>query len=249
MRRMSFLETSDALGDARERRGESLDQVAEVTGIRRKYLEELESGSGWFDPYPGRVYGRFFLREYAEYLGLDPAPLLDAFDGEAEAGPTQAPTEGRTLRPRRSSPSNALVAIAALVCLLALLGSSAILRGADRDSPAFGPADVVPHVRRHDGGAHAPAERGPVQRIRAVATVSDRSWIEALSDGEAIYRATAPEGSVLTFRADRRLELILGNAGGVALVVNGQPEPTGSAGQVIHLRFDLRGSRVTAAEI
>jgi hypothetical protein len=246
---MSFLEMSDALGDERERRGESLDQVAELTGIRRTYLEELESGSGWFDPYPGRVYGRFFLREYAEHLGLDPGPLLDAFDGEAEAGPTLAPTEERTLRPRRSSPSTAFVTIAAFVCLLALLGSSAILRGADRDSPAFGTADVVPHVRRHDGVARAPAERGPVHRIRAVATVSDRSWIEALSDGEAIYRATAPEGSVLTFRADRRLELILGNAGGVALVVNGQPEPTGSPGRVIHLRFDLTGSRLTAAEI
>jgi hypothetical protein len=47
-----------------------------------------------------------------------------------------------------------------------------------------------------------------------------------------------------TFDADRTLDLTLGNAGGVQLVVNGRPISTGSAGEVVHVSFALRRGQV-----
>jgi transcriptional regulator with XRE-family HTH domain len=241
----SFPETTDLLRDARGQRGESLDHVAEVTGIRQTYLEELECGSASFEPYPGRVYGRFFLREYAEYLGLDPGPLVDAFDEEAEGSGIFERTDDAIRAPRRWLGKTLL----ALGCLAVLLALSAILRGVDRDSSVVGTAYASVSDHRHVQAPHAPAGHAPPNGIRAVATIADRSWIEVLSDGRRIYRATAPAGTVLTFKADRRLELTLGNAGGVALDVNGQPRRTGPTGGVVHLAFELQGDQLRSAKV
>ncbi len=52
----------------------SLDDAAGSTHIRYKYLEALENDH--YDLLPSSVQGRGFLRAYAEFLELDPTPLL-----------------------------------------------------------------------------------------------------------------------------------------------------------------------------
>ncbi|WP_305041185.1 helix-turn-helix domain-containing protein [Geoalkalibacter sp.] len=60
----------------REARGLSLEDVAQTLRIRRPFLEALESES--WDDLPGEAYFKGFLRSYAEYLGLDPRPMLES---------------------------------------------------------------------------------------------------------------------------------------------------------------------------
>jgi transcriptional regulator with XRE-family HTH domain len=62
----------------RERRGISLTTASDRTRISIRYLEALEN-DGSIHAYPGAPYARFFLREYASYLGLDPEPLVEEF--------------------------------------------------------------------------------------------------------------------------------------------------------------------------
>ena len=57
--------------------GRSLDQAADATRIKASYLEALEQER--FDELGGSVYAKGFLRSYAGYLGIDPAPLLEAY--------------------------------------------------------------------------------------------------------------------------------------------------------------------------
>jgi cytoskeleton protein RodZ len=241
-RPISLIETSELLRNARERRGESLDQVADATGIRQTYLEELEAGGASFEPYPGLVYGRFFLREYADHLGLEPGPLLDAFDGEARSDEPLS-RDATEIRRWRRSPSAALIAI---VCLVAVFATRAILPREDGTLPAVTMRYAPVSGREHNQAPHAPTAHGSVDGLRAVATLASASWIEALADGRTVYRATAPAGEVLTFVADRRLELTLGNAGGVALEVNGEPRRTGPVGGVVHRVFELRDGTVAS---
>jgi cytoskeleton protein RodZ len=236
---------SDVLRDARQLRGESLEEVAGVTGIRQRYLENLEEGGASFDPFPGRVYGRFFLREYAEHLGLDPRPLVDAFDGEAGDDGAVEPLDSAVRTPRswRATP------LVALVCVVALLVASAILRGNDRNPPMTG-TSVAAAFSRLDLQPHrapvVPSER--VEGIGAIVTVAGRCWIEAVVDGETVHQATAQEGTVLEFEANRRLELTLGNPGGVDLDVNGRPWRIEATGEALRLAFVLKDGRLTSVE-
>ena len=59
----------DSLRQQREKRGITLDQAAADTRIREKFLKALEDGD--LQSLPGAVYTKGFLRNYAEYLGLD----------------------------------------------------------------------------------------------------------------------------------------------------------------------------------
>ncbi|GAC1659915.1 MAG: hypothetical protein NVS9B15_23530 [Acidobacteriaceae bacterium] len=68
---MSF---GDTLRAARVGRRLSLDDAASATCISSRYLLALEAED--LDRLPGEVYRQGFLRTYAEFLCLDPAPLL-----------------------------------------------------------------------------------------------------------------------------------------------------------------------------
>ena len=242
---ISLVEASDVLREARERRGESLEDVADDTGINLRYLEDLEGGDASFEPYPGRVYGRFFLREYAEHLGLDPEPMVEAFDGES--GPVRAfePTAGVV---RTSGPPRSVVPrLVAIVGVVLLLIGGAVVRGRDRE-PSFPdlsvPAGASTRTQDEAAATQPPAHTKTVGGIRAVLHVSSRCWIEAISDGTTTFRKTAEAGTVVRLRADRRLELTLGNEDGAHLVVNGRRIATSSPTQVAHLSFTLRGNEI-----
>ncbi|HEX5936954.1 MAG TPA: RodZ domain-containing protein [Actinomycetota bacterium] len=242
---LSLVQASDVLREERERRGESLEDVAVVTGINQRYLEDLECGDASFEPYPGRVYGRFFLREYAEHLGLDPDPMVEAFDGEA--GPIQPlePTAIVVETPRRSFPWS----LAALIGVVLLLIGAAAVRQLEDDPTMPGSAVSAASTRpelKPPFASRRPPDQQPstLPGIRAVVRVSSPCWIEATSNGNTTFRRTAEAGTVVRLRANRRLELTLGNPGGVDLIVNGQRRSTGPPSEVAHLVFVLRGNEV-----
>ena len=70
----------DALRLQREQMGVTLAQAADDTRIRLKFLEAVESGD--YQSLPGNVYTKGFLRNYAEYLNLDPDEMVALYVGE-----------------------------------------------------------------------------------------------------------------------------------------------------------------------
>ncbi len=82
---------ADALREARERRGESLVEAAGATRISSEYLAALE-GDAPVSAFPGAVYARFFLRQYARHLGLEEGALVSAF--AARHGGEERPSRG-----------------------------------------------------------------------------------------------------------------------------------------------------------
>jgi len=72
------------LRQVREARGETLSDVAQVLKLSRRQVEALENGR--YDALPGPAFARGFLRNYARYLGLDPAPLMGGVEQRASSG-------------------------------------------------------------------------------------------------------------------------------------------------------------------
>lgn len=70
----------DALRLQREKMGVTLEQAAEDTRIRMKFLQAIESGD--YQSLPGTVYTKGFLRNYAGYLRLEPEEMLAMYMGE-----------------------------------------------------------------------------------------------------------------------------------------------------------------------
>lgn len=84
---------------ARELRGMSLEDVADVTLINVKFLRALDAGQ--FSILP-EAYVRAFLRGYASAVGLDPAEVMKEFD--QDAAPAPPAVEQRPVPPAPSPP-------------------------------------------------------------------------------------------------------------------------------------------------
>jgi cytoskeletal protein RodZ len=67
----------EKLRTARESKGYNYDQVSRETNIAGRYIQALEDEA--FDVFPGEAYLLGFLRNYGEYLGLNPQDLQSAY--------------------------------------------------------------------------------------------------------------------------------------------------------------------------
>lgn len=61
----------------RERQGMTVEQVAESTKIRSKYIEAIEDNT--YHLVPAEVYLKGFIRTYGNFLGLDGEALVQAY--------------------------------------------------------------------------------------------------------------------------------------------------------------------------
>ncbi len=81
----------DTLAEARTRRGVDLDEVHAATGIRPRYLRAIEE-EDW-NALPEEFYARSFIRKYAQFLGVDPEPLVEDYRRQrGTTGSAGAPT-------------------------------------------------------------------------------------------------------------------------------------------------------------
>ncbi|MEK9969523.1 MAG: RodZ domain-containing protein [Ferrovibrio sp.] len=96
----------------RERRGLALADVSARLRIRRPYLEAIEEGR--FGELPGAVYVSGFLRQYAEFLGLDPDQVLKNYQSESDGAVQRTVLNFPMPRPEERTPRLWLV-VGALV--------------------------------------------------------------------------------------------------------------------------------------
>ena len=90
---MSF---GEELRRERELRQITLREVSESTKISLRYLEALERNE--FEGLPGGVFNRGFVRAYAEFIGVDPEGMVNAYLLEEQSQSGRIPTERRLLR-------------------------------------------------------------------------------------------------------------------------------------------------------
>ena len=88
------------LRENREQQGYSPAQVAEATHMMVQVVEELERED--FHRIAAPIYGRGFVKLYAEFLGIDPAPLVQEFS-EIFSGARRPVIATRPVTPAPSS--------------------------------------------------------------------------------------------------------------------------------------------------
>jgi len=145
----------DQLRAARERKGLTLERVADETNIAKRYLAALEAEE--FGVFPGDPYAIGFLRNYAEYLGLPSDELATSFKNMRIQ---EQPAPIQELIPRRG-PSRA--AIAGIACGAVALAAVVLVL-------ALG-------ARRGAGGPEEAAHRAPTEYSADGASLEKRLYV------------------------------------------------------------------------
>lgn len=110
----------DVLRQAREEREWSQAEVAQKLNLTVSSLNNLESGA--FDKLPGHTFARGYIRAYAKLMGMDQAPLVQAFDNitGTHAQGSDVHALGRIEEPVRLSHN--IMRVVSLLLLVAVVG-------------------------------------------------------------------------------------------------------------------------------
>jgi len=72
--------TGANLRDIRRAKGASLEEISEVTKVKKFFLEAIEKQD--VDNFPAPVFMRGYLKAYAKALALDPAEIIERYMAE-----------------------------------------------------------------------------------------------------------------------------------------------------------------------
>lgn len=118
-------ELVELLKRARLEKKITLVEISEQTRIQPHYLEALESGK--FNRFPGEVYLKGALKNYAEAVGLDPGQVLNLYSTlKAKLSPEEPeppPPEKKVHRPVRVERGPSLIYGFIVLALALLIGS------------------------------------------------------------------------------------------------------------------------------
>lgn len=236
-----------AVASAREASGLSVREVSERTRIRGSVVEAIERDD--FSMCGGDVYAKGHLRSIGKAVGADAGPWISEYDRQfGSAAPTATEVfESETFTPvkiRRGVNWSVIMAAALVVAV----GLVVVQVTTSSDQPSRAPATVAqPEPTPSETPSSEPSE-DPTEVAQAetqdvtvrIATVADgASWVQvSRADGTVVFSDTLSSGQSKTFRDDKRLDLVIGNAAGVELTVNGQDIGSpGGSGEVARLQF------------
>ena len=238
---------SEKLRVARTSRGFSLEDIAALTRIQRKFLEAIEEGR--FSVMP-RVYVRAFLRSYAKAVGLDGDEMLRDLEQAEQYAASGAreisrETEGEvspaalarktSVRVRWPSQKNVPVIVAGLLIASLVVSLMLLGRGERTSSIKEIPfPDVVKQREVTVAGHHADSaanKGGPLTSTARMQTAShpplilramtfDSVWIRILIDGKTRKDYRVPPRWSGQWKANDNFIISLGNASAVSLTLN-----------------------------
>jgi len=229
----------------RRRKRISLRTAAEETRIPIRYIEALERNAP-IDAFPAAAYAKGFLRIYAHYLGVPETRIAGRFDDPEPALESLA-VFSEAAAPRRRRFREVILAGVLLVAALV------VAAGDSRPAPRGGPQPILglrpaAAALTDHNGAGATGDVVPARTTTRSAPLAvtiritgRSSWIRVIADGKPVVAGfVARAGYESSFTAERSIEITVGNAGAVDLLVGDAWSGTlGKAGAVRRLIVTL----------
>jgi len=232
------------LREAREARGLTLADASRSTRIRATLIGLIEDDQ--WESCGGDVYARGHIRALAGAAGVDPAPLVAAYDEQRGAGPValraalDESTGGPQIRERRG-PNWLAAAVGAAAVATVLLAASTLsglvsggagparpraaaltpgTPGTASAAPASPAASPGPSLALRPTPSALLAQRAPVV-VRVKVTQAPGSWVH-VEGGASVFEGVLRPGTTRDFVAQKQIAIRFGNAGAVELTVNGE---------------------------
>ena len=230
----------------RENRKLSLREVSKQIKVREPFLRAFEEDRR--DLFPSVTYVKGFLSAYAKYLGLDSNEIILRYEAVSKSEPIIRPEvlpRKRMLWHPKYLWTIGGVIIVGFIALYLLLSPSQPPVAPPAPEPEAKATIAQPPPPPVSEKPSALAEKGISLDIKAV----ERTWVAIQIDGQPVREATFQPGESFTYRAAKRIELVLGNAGGLDMTFNERRlEKIGKSGEVVTVVFTPQGVETTRRE-
>ncbi|MFH1691274.1 MAG: helix-turn-helix domain-containing protein [Candidatus Omnitrophota bacterium] len=244
------------LKETRVARKISLEEVSRHTKIHMNILKMIEA-----DEFKslGAVYSKSFLKLYAEYLNLDRDALIRRFESEQKldvfsggkklkipeeqqiGGMVQFPLEWVKKTGALLKNLNMKYVIIIILCLLSIIGIRKFIKGMKSSKKSVVVAQALDQkasekketrvVSKKDDTS---AKKNTNEKIVLIIRAKQKCWLQVKVDGKIVFQSILTDGAAESWQAKEKIELWLGNAGGVELELNGKLlEKIGRPGQTL----------------
>lgn len=224
----------------REQKSISLRELAKKTRVREPFLKAIEEDR--YDLLPSPLYARGFLSAYAKYVGLDAHEVLlryeQSFKKEEvpahEAKPHRIPVRKGKWHSRPIWMVSGVVAISLLISYFLHPYLSRPLVEPPPIKPELSERLTTLPALETPEAPPAVEEKPFTLELKAV----EETWVQIQVNGQTRTEALFKPGEGKTYQATSRIELLIGNAGGLDLVFNGELlKKFGKPGEVVTLIF------------
>jgi cytoskeletal protein RodZ len=176
----------------REKSGLTHDQVAQITKLRRHYVEALENEQ--WDNLPAPVFVKGFIRSYAQALGLDETIIFDLYK---KIGPVGEAPPTPLIEPKKTKKRRVVVIILALVAAAALI--SLWIGYSDR-TPSSQNREIPPETQKQTTKNEQPAaprstEQGSVKEQKVASTRTEQP--SDFKEEDKVEKAPSPQNESL----------------------------------------------------
>jgi cytoskeletal protein RodZ len=236
-----------SLREARERRGVTLRQLANITKISVSALEALERND--ISRLPGGIFSRAFIRSYASEVGLDPEAIVEEFlaqfpqgtvaVGHAIAEPVEDHAAVESDR-RMATAFLWLIAlsvpVAAALLYFGMTGRRAAVVAPESPALVKTAAELPTPTVPSASASAVPSV--PTDQLAVTVSTTRACWISATVDGEKVIERILQPGEQQAFDVRREILLTAGDAEAVTVTLNGAPaKPLGKSGEVVTTRL------------
>ena len=223
--------------------GISLEQVSRETRIGTDILLLIENQE--HERLPAEVFVKGFIRSYAKVIAADGSEAVRLYTESLQAHHETAKFEADLVKAGSKFWPRLLVSLGALGCIIFLsVAGLTHLRGKHHMDPAVNPATVAEQTRK----SGSEKRKEPADLPRPLPDVSDKlmldiqavekTWLKVIIDNQAPKEYTLETGEKVTLKAASNYNLLIGNAAGVELELNGQPvKIDGQRGEVVSVKL------------
>jgi len=251
-----LLKERETLGEFLKRERElkkiSLRELSKNTRVKEHFLKAIEEDR--YELLPSPVYIKGFISAYARSIGFDPHEILLRYErflkgGEAVLSEVKSGRKPlrKSVAPRKTLWNRKQIWVVSGVLAISFLISYFLhpyLSGPPLEQPPS-----KPEVRETPLPTSTPtpqiAEISPavggkpfLVEIKAI----EETWVQIQVNGQSQTETLFKPGEGSSYQANDRVELVIGNAGGLDLVFNGRMmERFGKSGEVVILVFTPQG--------
>lgn len=234
----------ERLRAAREAKGLQLEDAHRQTKIHTRILQAMEEDRApeVLDP----AYARGFLKKYAAFLNLDPAPLMAEYAQTARAAAPVTSTAGGAGETADEAtagiPRWLVVASVTVIALIGVVFLVILSKDLSRTVSAPPPASMSkPAIPSKPSPPPAPKLIVPrSQPLKLSVRAAQDCWMQVKVDEKVLFQNVLAKGHEETWTANDAIELWVGNAAALTLTLNGHAlEPLGQG--------VVKGVRVTRA--
>lgn len=221
----------------------NLETVSEETRIAIGNLQLIEKED--LEALPDEVFVKGFLRAYARAIGADGDEAVKLYTARLNMESRLA--DAGSFSPRTSFAvwRNLILSIMAVlsVIVLSLYGVSYFQSRTPEQQTAettVGSEQSEAALSRHETGPTAQKGTAPktAEKFILNLTAIDDTWIKVIVDNKEPREYNLISGEKLELEASTGFNLLIGNAGGLGLELNGEPIAiSGKAGEIINIQL------------